>query len=201
MDFQKHILSGAPHGSETGSETGTYLRLMDSCITQLEAHGLSRTCDESQEEKEEVHFTHDSVQGSKILSLCAIQRLKRPKIRASAIFWKSSSLPLPLFPFFSSLCIALFASPSLSRSWSLSLSLSLPAPPARPTPLSPSLPHSFSLLGATVPGRKRARHRYGARSHRTAQTGVGCWGWDFTFQFSVLGFGFRFRFRVLGFVL
>ena len=34
----------------SGSETGSYLRLIDSCITQLKAHGPSRTCNESKEE-------------------------------------------------------------------------------------------------------------------------------------------------------
>ena len=36
-------------------EAGSYLRLIDSCITQLTAQGPSRTCNESQEE-EEVSF-------------------------------------------------------------------------------------------------------------------------------------------------
>ena len=36
-----------------GSETGSYLRLIDSCITQLKAQGPSRTCNESKEEEEE----------------------------------------------------------------------------------------------------------------------------------------------------
>ena len=33
-----------------GTEAGSYLRLIDSCITQLKAQGPSRTCDESKEE-------------------------------------------------------------------------------------------------------------------------------------------------------
>ena len=32
--------------------TGSYLRLIDSCITQLKAQGPSRTCNESKEEEE-----------------------------------------------------------------------------------------------------------------------------------------------------
>ena len=36
----------------SGSEAGSYLRLIDSCITQLKAQGPSRTCNESQEEEE-----------------------------------------------------------------------------------------------------------------------------------------------------
>jgi len=43
---------------------GSYLRLIDSCITQLEAQGPSRTCNESQEE-EEAGF---AVQGFEVLS-------------------------------------------------------------------------------------------------------------------------------------
>jgi hypothetical protein len=37
----------------SGSEAGSYLRLIDSCIIQLQAQGPSRTCNESQEEEEE----------------------------------------------------------------------------------------------------------------------------------------------------
>ena len=33
---------------------GSYLRLIDSCITQLKAQGPSRTCNESKEEEEKV---------------------------------------------------------------------------------------------------------------------------------------------------
>ena len=36
-----------------GTEAGSYLRLNDSCITQLKAQGPSRTCNESNEEEEE----------------------------------------------------------------------------------------------------------------------------------------------------
>ena len=35
------------------SQAGSYLRLIDSCITQLKAQGPSRTCNESKEEEEE----------------------------------------------------------------------------------------------------------------------------------------------------
>ena len=37
-----------------GTEVGSCLRRIDSCITQLKAQGPSRTCNESQEEEEEV---------------------------------------------------------------------------------------------------------------------------------------------------
>jgi len=39
--------------SAGGTEAGSYLRLIDSCITQLKAQGPSRTCNESKEEEEE----------------------------------------------------------------------------------------------------------------------------------------------------
>ena len=35
-------------------ETGTYLRHIDSCITQLKAQGPSRTCNESKQEEEDI---------------------------------------------------------------------------------------------------------------------------------------------------
>ena len=36
-------------------ETGSYLRLKDSCITQLKAQGPSSTCNESKEQEEEIN--------------------------------------------------------------------------------------------------------------------------------------------------
>jgi hypothetical protein len=36
-----------------GFQTGSYLRLTDSCLSQLEAQGPSMTCNESKEEEEE----------------------------------------------------------------------------------------------------------------------------------------------------
>ena len=37
-----------------GTEAGSYLGLIDSCITQLKAQGYSRTCNGSKEEEEAV---------------------------------------------------------------------------------------------------------------------------------------------------
>ena len=37
----------------SGSEAGSYLRLIDSCIAQLKAQRPSRTCSDSKEEEEE----------------------------------------------------------------------------------------------------------------------------------------------------
>ena len=43
-----------PGAKQVGSaEGGSYLRLIDSCITQLKAQGPSRTCNESKEEEAE----------------------------------------------------------------------------------------------------------------------------------------------------
>ena len=36
-----------------GNEAGSYLRLIDSCFTQIKAQGPSRTCHESKDEEEE----------------------------------------------------------------------------------------------------------------------------------------------------
>ena len=41
-----------PGSVSSGSEAGSYLRLRDSCITQIKAQGPSRTCDESEQERE-----------------------------------------------------------------------------------------------------------------------------------------------------
>jgi len=43
------IVSSSPSAKEAGS----YLRRINSCITQLKAQGPSRTCNESKEEEEE----------------------------------------------------------------------------------------------------------------------------------------------------
>ena len=44
---------GAPrHNLCCSTEAGSYLRLIDSCITQRKAQGPSRTCNESKEEEE-----------------------------------------------------------------------------------------------------------------------------------------------------
>ena len=59
--------SGAPPPAGAASllcalrsgEAGSYLRLIDSCITQLKAHGPSRTCNESKEEDEKGVTSND----------------------------------------------------------------------------------------------------------------------------------------------
>ena len=47
-----------------GSEAGSYLRRIDSCITQLKAQGPSRTCNESKEEEEEIWLTFARIEFS-----------------------------------------------------------------------------------------------------------------------------------------
>ena len=47
--------SGSQHeqgAHSSGFEAGSYLRLIDSCITQLKAQGPSRACNKSKEEDE-----------------------------------------------------------------------------------------------------------------------------------------------------
>ena len=41
-----------------GTEAVSYLRLTDSCTTQLKAEGPSRTCNESKEEKKKFDTSH-----------------------------------------------------------------------------------------------------------------------------------------------
>ena len=48
----------------SGSEAGSYLRLIDSCITQLKAPGPSRTCNEIREEGVRVQGEGCTVFGS-----------------------------------------------------------------------------------------------------------------------------------------
>jgi len=45
--------------STCGSEAGSYLRCIDSCITQLKAQVPPRTCNESKEEEEEAHLRQE----------------------------------------------------------------------------------------------------------------------------------------------
>jgi len=51
------VVSSRAHFTEmcSGSEAGSYLRLIDSCITQLKAQGPSSTCNESKRRREEFH--------------------------------------------------------------------------------------------------------------------------------------------------
>ena len=48
----------------SGSEAGSYLRLIDPGTTQRKAQGPSRTCTESKKEEEEVRVAVQPLQGS-----------------------------------------------------------------------------------------------------------------------------------------
>ena len=58
----------------SGSEAGSYLRFIDSCITQLKAQEPSRTCNESKEEDEDEVLTLDSGCGGRAGGRCALLR-------------------------------------------------------------------------------------------------------------------------------
>ena len=64
---------------------GSYLRLIDFCITELKAQGPSRTCDESKEEEEEVGERDGGSEAGSYLRLIDFvyhSTLKRPLRRA-----------------------------------------------------------------------------------------------------------------------
>jgi len=42
-----------------GAEAGSCLRLIDACITQLEAQGPARTCNESKEEEKDLDYMNE----------------------------------------------------------------------------------------------------------------------------------------------
>jgi len=54
LKCQKRISANPENRCVVVTEAGSYLRLIDFCITQLKAQGPSRTCNESTEEEEEV---------------------------------------------------------------------------------------------------------------------------------------------------
>ena len=55
------------------AEAGSYLRLIDSCVTHLKAQGPSRTCNESKEEEEVQHLPHGGVRPFHQKSTCLTQ--------------------------------------------------------------------------------------------------------------------------------
>ena len=79
-------------------EEGSYLRLIDLCITQLEAQGSSRTCNESKEEEEEEKET-PMVQRAPVARerggiLQVLQVLRAPNIGGHRIFFcREAMLP------------------------------------------------------------------------------------------------------------
>jgi len=59
-----HRCKFRPPASAQSSRTGSYLRPIDSCITQLKAQGPSRTCNESKEEEEKTMQPHGRLRRS-----------------------------------------------------------------------------------------------------------------------------------------
>jgi len=57
------------------------LRLIDSCITQLQAQGPSRTCNESKEEEDGVCATHRSVPLAVDTYVCRCRQIRRCRQR------------------------------------------------------------------------------------------------------------------------
>ena len=55
LKCQKRISAKPENRCVVVAEAGSYLRLIDFCITQLKAQRPSRTCNESKEEEEEAH--------------------------------------------------------------------------------------------------------------------------------------------------
>ena len=63
-----------------GSDAGSYVRLTDSCITQLKVQGLSGTCNESKEEEEETADTQQTALGRAGAAEGLLSRLARAEI-------------------------------------------------------------------------------------------------------------------------
>jgi len=59
-----------------GTEAGSYLRIIDSCITQLKAPGHARTCNESKEEEEEEEACDDQKRDQVLRCRAAREQLK-----------------------------------------------------------------------------------------------------------------------------
>jgi len=72
----------------SGTEAGSYLRLIDSCITQLNAQGPSMTCNESKEEVQKIRGSRREGFGNKGLMYGEYVRVKGlaciPAVTASA---------------------------------------------------------------------------------------------------------------------
>ena len=58
----------------SGSEAGSYLRRMDSCITQLKAQVPSRTCNESKEKEGEYDAGRASVGRRPVVHVQSLRR-------------------------------------------------------------------------------------------------------------------------------
>jgi len=65
----------------SGSEAGSYLRLIDSCITQLKAQGPSRTCNESKEEKRNL----EAIDAAEVDSSLTISEIRKGLRQSRAV--------------------------------------------------------------------------------------------------------------------
>jgi len=61
----------------SGYDAGSYLRLIDACITQLKAQEPSRTCNESKEEEEETGTHAWSMRFRGVKALVGVHHLAR----------------------------------------------------------------------------------------------------------------------------
>ena len=59
------------------TEAGSYLRLIDSCITQLKAQGPSRTCNESKEEDAEKQRGKTAPKGTWRTRYCTFSHFRK----------------------------------------------------------------------------------------------------------------------------
>ena len=62
----------------SGSEAGSYLRRIDSCITQIEAHGPCRTCNQSKKEEKKKIVWHKGASANRGRANMAHIRQSRP---------------------------------------------------------------------------------------------------------------------------
>ena len=72
----------------SGSEAGSYLRLIDSCITQRKAQGPSRTCNERKEGEEEATWQFYKAKSVRRFQTHRVEFPGAPGISKSAVwFW------------------------------------------------------------------------------------------------------------------
>jgi len=75
----------------SGTEAGSFVRRIDSCITQLKAQGPSRTCNESKEEEDEA-FRSLSIEPSLPLRASPLQTIPEAQVRKPSLSLRAPSL-------------------------------------------------------------------------------------------------------------
>ena len=80
-----------------GTEAGSYLRRIDSCITQLKAQGPPRTCNRSKVEEEENLLRESLIPGVLALAPGECEKSVRdiPSALSTFSFWNPEFVPLP----------------------------------------------------------------------------------------------------------